>query len=42
MTRLCRLGSIYPDGWMTAAVGTPVSVTSMLTDAAAALGRLGL
>lgn len=42
MTRMCRLGSIYPDAWMLAAVGEPVSVTPMLDDTAAALERLGL
>jgi hypothetical protein len=41
-TRLCRLGSIYPDAWMIQAVGEPVSVTPLLADAAAALDRLGL
>ncbi len=41
ITRMCRLGSIYPDAWMMAAVGEPVSVTPMVEDAAAALDRVG-
>jgi hypothetical protein len=42
MTRVCRLGDIYPDAWMQAAVGSPVSLAPMLDDAASALDRLGL
>lgn len=42
MTRMCRLGSIYPDAWMTAAVGETVSVAPMLDDTATALDRLKL
>jgi hypothetical protein len=42
MTRMCRLGDIYPDAWMLEAVGERVSVAPMLEDAEAALSRLGL
>jgi hypothetical protein len=42
MSRMCRLGDIYPDAWMTAAVGERVSVEPMLEDAAAALERIGV
>jgi hypothetical protein len=42
MMRMCRLGAIYPDAWMIEAVGSPVSVTPMLVDAAEAAGRLGV
>jgi hypothetical protein len=42
MTRMCRLGDIYPDAWMSAAVGERVSVEPMLQDAAVALERLGI
>ena len=42
MTRMCRLGDIYPDAWMVQAVGEPISVEPMLEDAQAALERMGL
>ena len=42
MTRMCHQGAIYPDAWMTGAVGEPVSVAPMLLDAEAALTRMGL
>jgi oligoendopeptidase F len=42
ITRMCRQGDIYPDAWMRNATGEKVSVEPMLTDAAAALDRMGI
>jgi hypothetical protein len=39
MERMCRLGSITPDEWMKAAVGSPVSVEPILAAARQALDR---
>lgn len=41
MERMCRLGDIYPEQWMRAAVRENVSVKSLLTDTRSALKRLG-
>ncbi len=41
MERLCSLGRIYPDSWMKAAVGSPVSAAPLLDDTERALSSLG-
>jgi len=40
MPRMCSLGCIYPDAWMNAAVGAPISVQPLLTDTQSALAAL--
>ncbi|MBN1893254.1 hypothetical protein JW906_02120 [bacterium] len=40
MDRMCRLGSITPDAWMQAAVGTPISTGPMLQAAGKALDQM--
>jgi oligoendopeptidase F len=40
MERICALGSIYPESWMKAAVGEPISARPLLRDAAAACARI--
>jgi hypothetical protein len=40
MQRMCRLGGIYPDSWMQAAVGAPITVKPLLEDTRAALAAL--
>ena len=42
MTRMCRIGDVYPDAWMMEAVGERISVAPMLEDAEEALERLSL
>jgi hypothetical protein len=39
--RICGIGDLYPEQWMRAAVGKPISVKPLLDDTRAALKRLG-
>lgn len=40
MERICRLGSITPDAWMKAAVGSPVSAQPLIAAAQRAVNRI--